>query len=252
MKLIERPLSIQKGNEARKNIMYNFFSERFIKKIHNDKLKRKEPLNHSPVSVINSNKYIINTNSQTIFILTPTKLFEELIHCLWKIALEEKKDNQSGITLLEILFTDEYFRNLFESQKPDWLEDFENFKNHIKEESFLYFDNGDSAFLFNLYRIIEDKQFTGGILHLLTRHFNPFVKYNKSHNGSRIFSYKDLMWKIIITSLIGNLIITDDQPLFTRLNKETIFHDKKKMIVGIYYDKQKELNYINTAYIKSI
>jgi len=240
---------------------YIEFIERMESAFCREKFLRENSLQQdsTPVSVLNASKYIIDPISRKpIFICTPKMMFEELCDILWRIAKEQEGRKVDPIILLKKLYGDFRFIDLF----PDWevlywTKDFERFKSKLFEESFFYFDDLENQYYFNLFRKIDPSreingnEFTGGILHALCKHFKNFSKFHPVSKDENPFQYNTLLGAIIKCCVIGEFIKGKDKSHIPGNYKFTkhIPWEKKIMKLGLYYEYEKKLIYLNTVFI---
>src|SRR5690606_38303164 len=244
---------VLKKNQVFLHPKYKLFIKRFTNSVLREKLSRENPENSTPSSIITANKYIFSIRKdQPIFLLVPNFLFEELIFASWEISKGIEIDNLGAENLLKELYSYEPWRKLINWKNYSWTENFEEFKNHLVEESFFYFDDGENSYYFNLFRQIKNDEFIGGFLHFLTGHYINFNKFKLKSKDSNDFFYNHFIFKLINASIYGGEVSRENKAGQNILiNKELAFEDGKSLRVGLYYDYQKNLYYINTAFIKS-
>jgi hypothetical protein len=242
-----------KHNATRNHSNYNQFSIRFREAMKREKFNRVSPLNNSPRSAINTSKYIIENNGKTIFISTPNFLFEELLDTLFKIARAEPNDKMPAKVLLEKAFNDDEFRRL----KPNWdslswTKDFDVFQDHLKEESFLYFDDLQNQYYFYLFRGIENWGFEGGFLHALSGHYQDFTKFNPNPKGNSKFQYNSFLWDLVHCAISGDIFgKREDKNDGNYVINKKIKTKDKTMKMGLFWDNAKSLFFLNTVYLTS-
>ena len=130
---------------------------------------------------------------------------------------------------------------------------YEEFYETLLEESFIYFDDLENQYYFNLFRLVNDKQFTGGFLHSLTRHFKHFNKYIEKDDGDYEFNYNSFLINLIECSIFGVNIkkkLANSKNNFS-IKKKLKINDKKFLYSILYWDSHKELFLLTSAYISN-
>lgn len=202
---------------------------------------------------MNSSKYLINVAEQEVFILAPKKLFEELLIELYELSKTGEKGKDGATELLAKLYTSKTFRSLFENwEYLSWTHSIETFKNHLEDESFFYVDSGKEAYYFKLFSCIKQpNEFIGGFLHFLVKHFDQFNNFHFTSNDANSFFYNELITKIISTVILGEPLAKKEKSGGNyELSKELSLNAKTYRI-GMYYDRRKDLYFINTFFKKS-
>ena len=243
---------------------YIEFIERMKSAFCREKFMREDSLlqDSTPNTNLKASRYIIDSiDGKTIFICTPNLMFEELCDVLWSIAKEQEGRKVDPIILLEKLYIDFRFRvNFPDWEVLHWTKDFERFKSKLIEESFFYFDDLENQYYFNLFRKIDPfkkkngSEFTGGILHALCKHFKNFSKFHPDSNDDNPFKYNTLLGTIIKCCISGESKNKKDNNSITGnyTIEKHIFMDNKKMRLGLYYECEKKLFYLNTAFISNL
>lgn len=246
--------------KAKSHPKYEYFVNRFLQAIYREKFKRSEKentVNNTPISTIDSNKYIVEIEGKLIFILAPNKLFEELIILVREICKAKPRKQYGANELLEYLYEYKDFKDLFTNwEYYSWTSSLELFKEHLREESFFYFDDGEDQYYFPLFRQIDGKdksEFTGGFLHFLVKHFEHFNNFHFDSNDKNFFFYNTHINNLIKTAISkeikeGNKKNTCNKSIMiTDINKKT-----KMAKIGLYFDELKNLWFVNTFHLESI
>jgi hypothetical protein len=151
----------------------------------------------------------------TIYVSYPNKWFENFLIVLFKICQRENLEKNSADQILRKVYSPGYLYEIFPRGDfyPSYLESYESFENVLKSNSFIYFDDGTERYFFNIYgRFDTNRQdnskleFTGGILHVLTRHYEFFNRFNPSPNGNLGFSFCHFIQSIIKICVFGDVI----------------------------------------------
>ncbi len=228
------------------------FNERLIKALYREKFNREEPKNTTHISVVGARKFYFEHNETKVFVCYPPQLFEKIIMVLWRIAKSYDTDQNDPSELLEKLYNDRSIQLLI--QEYSWGLSFDLFYDHLIEESFFYFDDMNEQYYFNLFRNIKGKEFVGGVLHALTRHYDDFYRFNPKPNGKFDFKYGsffvDLMMCCLDGDIVGERIYITKYPENFNLNKRIRINDKY-LNVGLYWDNQKQLYFLKTVYLSS-
>ena len=226
-----------------------FFSDRFIKALKNDTFKAHEDQikNNTPHSHIRGNKYLLDIDGTSVYVVAPKFFFEELLSFIY---LESNKvdGKVTPKELIKRVFENNDFRKL----KEDWgtlsySKSLDAFISHVKEESFFYFDDGENQYYFNLFRKMDDTEFIGGILHALGRRFKGFSSFDVIGKPERGLQYNSFMFQLIKCCLIGEstdkCIKKNNNYSIVKICKDK---DRYPLKVVLYWDFKKSVFLLTT------
>lgn len=230
--------------------IYNAFIARLNSALFREKFHREEPLNNTPTNTPSARKFYFLHGEKNVFVCYPDVLFGKIILTLQRIAKETENSGQTPDELLQRAYLDEVLNHAI--QNYSWSKTYDEFKENLKEESYIYFDDNENQYYFNLFRFIEKGEFTGGVLHSLTRHYKNFNKFTPRSNGDMPFELGSLLVNIILCCLdgdyYGKLKFKTQTPENYQVTKR-IKIDSVNLFVGLYWDNWKQLFFLNTAYI---
>ena len=213
----------------------------------------------------NPRYFLSKKDSSNKIYVSYSPLYTKILKTIYDVCCEEENKNDSAEIIFKKIFDDEnlleriyYFD---ESFRPSYLENFNSFLTKIRIDTLLYFDDGEDQYYFELFRKLDkDKtsqkqEFTGGILHSLTKHFNFFNHYHPKSNDNLDFEFKNFTSSIVDISLNGET--TDfkngSYPNEYIIEKELELTDyypikEGKMFKVVLYQQANKLNYLKTFY----
>lgn len=228
---------------------YKEFIKKFDEAIFRDCFNREKPRETTITSPINSSKYIIEFEEKIYFVNTPNIYFEVTLDFLWNI-LKNQGDEISDINklLLRLYNSVEYRKSIENFEYLICCKSIDDFIYFLKEESYFYFTDNENEYYFNLFRDIKNKEFVGGILHSLIKHFEVFNKLHETSNDSNKFQYNSIMNRLIECSLYGEVYTQKELPNGnSTINKRILVTDQYLNVV-LYWDDYKKLYFLTTAY----
>lgn len=227
---------------------YEQFIKRMYEALKREKFNRKEPYNDTPSNIASAKKFYFTLNDKDVFICIPNLLFESLIFELWYIAQQPNEIKSKPEELIRKLYNNK--KHLLEEKTL--IRTYDEFYATILEESFIYFDDLENQYFFNLFRSVDEQQFTGGFLHSLTRHFKDFNKYIEKSNGDSEFNRSTFLINLVECSIFGENIKKEVKPLNNFSVKKKLEINEKKFLYSIlYWDNYKELFLLTSAYISN-
>lgn len=227
---------------------YEQFIKRMYEALRREKFNRVIPYNETPSNIPSAKKFYFTLNGKDVFICIPNLLFESLILEMWYIAQQPDGKKSKPEELLKKLYSNK--KHLLEERAL--IRTYEEFYETIVEESFIYFDDLENQYYFNLFRDVDDELFTGGFLHSLTRHFKDFNKYIEKSNGNCEFNHNSFLINLIECSIFGEkLNMKNKTPNNFSIKKKLEINDKKFLNSILYWDNSKELFLLTSAYISN-
>jgi hypothetical protein len=193
-------------------------------------------------------------------------LYPKILKTIYDVCCEEDNKNDSAEIIFKKIFDDEnllrriYYFDEY-SIKPHFLENFNSFFNKIRIDTLLYFDDGKGQYYFELFRKLDvdesssKKEFTGGILHSLTKHFIFFNHYHPKSNDILEFEFSNFTSSIVDISLNGETTVFKegkypDEYIIEREHELTDYYPKEegKMFKIVLYQQSNKLNYLTSFY----
>jgi hypothetical protein len=162
----------------------------------------------------NPRYFLGKKNSSDKIYISYSILYPKILKTIYDVCIiEDNKNDSAELILRKIFNSEELLTRIFQFDKgyvPYFLKDYDSFEKKIRAETLLYFDDGEEKFYFELFRkfdkskIFQEKQeFTGGFLHILTKHFEYFNHYHPQSNDSLDFEFSDFTFSIIDISVNG-------------------------------------------------
>jgi hypothetical protein len=192
-------------------------------------------------------------------------LYPKILKTIYDVCSEEENKNESGGIILSKIFNDKgllsriyYFDEFF---TPPYLVNFYSFFKKIRIDTLLYFDDGNDQYYFELFRkldkckTVQKEEFTGGILHSLTKHFDFFNHYHPTSNDNLDFEFTNFTCSVIDISVNGKIETIkegkdkNEYKIEKELNLSEYYpKEEGKTFKVSLYKQSNGLNYLTTLY----
>lgn len=152
------------------------------------------------IPYFNEHENVYYVDNNRVFVAFSTYFMHFLSIC-YEVASKEEKQELDPKNLINALYS-AHQRNSIEN---NWWHDkhIENFETTLKE-SYVFIYDGEKCIILFLYRLIKEsekhkgkREFVGGFLHILSKHFNKFNKYFPKFSEQSDFHWENTIFQII-------------------------------------------------------